>query len=61
MNVGIAPNRGVPTRYTFTIDKNYWFPVAVEESTADGVSKRKVVYEDLRMNIGIGAAFFRLE
>lgn len=53
--------RGTPTRYTFTIDKGYWLPVGVEESTADGVLKRRVVYENLRLNMGMSDSFFRLE
>jgi outer membrane lipoprotein-sorting protein len=53
--------RGNPTRYKFTINKNLWLPVAVEESTADGVLRRRVVYEDLRTNMGIDDSFFRLK
>ncbi|MHC1742390.1 MAG: outer membrane lipoprotein carrier protein LolA [Syntrophobacteraceae bacterium] len=52
--------RGTPTRYTFTIDKALWLPVAVEESTAARVLKRKVVYEDLRINTGVADRYFDL-
>ncbi len=53
--------RGTPTRYTFTVDKRHWLPVAVEERTASGVLKRRVVYENLRIDTGIRTSFFGLE
>ncbi|MFZ2447992.1 MAG: hypothetical protein WAW37_16670 [Syntrophobacteraceae bacterium] len=52
--------RGVPTRYTFTIDKRLHLPVGVDESSPSGVLKRRVLYENLRINTGIGETFFRL-
>ncbi len=52
--------RGIRTRFTFTIDTRLWLPVAVEESTDSGVLKRRVVYEDMRINTGLTDAFFWL-
>lgn len=51
---------GARTRFTFTIDTRLWLPVAVEESSASGVLKRKVVYENLRINTGLTDGFFWL-
>jgi len=52
--------KGEATRYTFYIDKNLWLPVAVEESTPNGVLRRRVVYENLRLNTGVSDRVFRL-
>ncbi len=52
--------RGTPTRYTYTIDKRLWLQVAVEESTVAWVLKRKVVYEDLKINTGVKDGAFDL-
>lgn len=52
--------KGTPTRYRYTIDKKLWLPVAVEESTASRVPKRKVVYEDLKTNTDVPDGTFDL-
>lgn len=49
------------TRYMFRIDRNRWLPEAVDESTPEGVLKREVRFEHLRINLGIADRFFRLD
>jgi outer membrane lipoprotein-sorting protein len=53
--------KGSPPPESFTIDKKLWLPDAVEESSASGVLKRKVVYQYLRTNMGIEDSFFKIE
>jgi outer membrane lipoprotein-sorting protein len=55
-----AFRKGKSTRYTFTIDKDLWLPVAVDESTPAGVLQRRVVYENLKLNTGVSDSVFRL-
>jgi outer membrane lipoprotein-sorting protein len=55
-----AFRKGKPTRYTFSIDTSLWLPVAVDESTPAGVLRRRVVYENLRLNTGVSDSVFRL-
>lgn len=52
--------KGTPTRYTFTIDAQTWLPVAVEESTPEGVLKRRVLYQDMKTNTGVKDSVFEL-
>jgi outer membrane lipoprotein-sorting protein len=52
--------KGTPTRYLFTIDKKLWLPIAGEESTPGAALRRRVVYENLHTNTGIGDTFFLL-
>jgi len=53
--------QGVVTRYRFLIDKKRRLPAGVEESTPDGLLKRKVTFRNLRVNIGVADSFFQLE
>ncbi len=50
----------VVTLYQFFIDKKLWLPVKVEEFTPDGRLGRSVIFEDLRINRGLGDDFFQL-
>jgi outer membrane lipoprotein-sorting protein len=49
------------TQYGFIIDKRLWLPVGVDESTPDGHPERRVMFNDLRINIGTPDAFFQLK
>lgn len=53
--------RGVPTRYRFTVDKRLWLPSAVEEMTPSGTLRRRVVYRDLRVNVGVPDSAFEMD
>ena len=53
--------KGVRTRYEFLIDKMKWLPVEVREYTPDKVLKRQVIFNDLRVNIGVKDSFFQLK
>ena len=53
--------QGVVTRYRFLIDKKRRLPAGVEESTPNGLLKRKVTFRNLRVNIGVADSFFQLE
>jgi outer membrane lipoprotein-sorting protein len=58
----LALNHFVPsttTFYRFRIDKTLWLPVAVDESTPDGVPQRTVAFENLRINTGISDQFIK--
>jgi len=52
---------GVRTRYEFLIDTTKWLPVEVREYTPDKVLKRQVIFNDLRVNIGVKDSFFQLK
>lgn len=52
---------GVVTLYEFFIDKKQWLPVGVEESTPDGILERKIIFQNLRVNVGIPDSFFQLD
>ncbi len=51
---------GVTTLYRFTINKNLWLPVKVEEYTPGGVLERSIYFHNLRTNIGVPDSFFEL-
>ena len=51
----------VLTRYEFIIDKTKWLPVEVSEFSTDGVLERRVIFNDLKINIGIKDSFFQLD
>lgn len=53
--------RGVPRRYVFTIDKEMWLPVAVEEATEEKVLQRTVVYDHIKVNLGVKDSFFHID
>jgi hypothetical protein len=53
--------RGIPTRYVFSIDRTFSLPVGVRESSEDNVPRRTVSYEHLRLNTGIPDSFFKME
>jgi outer membrane lipoprotein-sorting protein len=53
--------KGVRTRYEFLIDKMNWLPVEISEFTADGVLERRVIFSDLKVNIGVKDSFFQLD
>lgn len=53
--------KGAVTLYQFFIDKGFFLPIKVEESTADGRLQRIVIFQNLKINIGISDAFFQLE
>jgi outer membrane lipoprotein-sorting protein len=42
---------GVETRYEFLISKEFWLPVEVGQSTADGVREGRIIFRNLRTNI----------
>jgi outer membrane lipoprotein-sorting protein len=44
---------GVTTRYRFSIDKKTWLPVQIEESSLEGAFERRILFLDLRTNIGV--------
>lgn len=46
------------TRYRFRIDKRLWLPDMVEESTSEGIQKRKIRFEELRTDISMPEDFF---
>jgi outer membrane lipoprotein-sorting protein len=49
---------GVLTLYRFTIDRNLWLPIRVEESDPEGTPGRIVTFRDLRTNISIPDRLF---
>jgi outer membrane lipoprotein-sorting protein len=53
--------KDIRTRYEFLIDKTKWLPVEVSEFTPDGVLERRVIFSDLKLNIGIKNSFFQLD
>lgn len=50
----------VLTQYGSIIDKRLWLPVEVAESTPDGHPERRVMFGDLKINIGIPDGFFQI-
>ncbi len=52
---------GVSTEYRFSIDKNLWLPVQVEESTPDGHLERTIIFRNLKINIEVPSSFFQLD
>jgi len=51
--------KNVKTRYQFLIDKALWLPVAIQESTPDGVLERIIIFQNLRVNIGVPDSLFQ--
>ena len=51
---------GVLTIYRFSIDKELWLPVKVEESDAIGRLERTMIFRNLRTNISVPDSLFRL-
>ncbi len=49
---------GVLTTYLFSIDRALWLPVEVEEFTAGGIIKRKVIFRDLKTSVNLPEGFF---
>lgn len=49
---------GVTTRYRFLIDRVLWLPVAVTESTPQGVMKRTTLFNDLQINPAFPEEYF---
>ncbi len=66
-NVGIRVLAGDPLRpgveneFKYVIDKRFWLPVEVDESTADGRLIRVTTYGDLRINPAIPDELFTKE
>ena len=54
-------HEGVVTLYQFSIDKNLWLPVKVEESTPEGQLERTIIFQNLRMNTGVPDSFFQMD
>lgn len=44
---------GVETRYRYVISKALWLPVEVDESAANGMQEGRIVFHNLRINIGV--------
>ncbi|MGA2936373.1 MAG: hypothetical protein ABSF52_04645 [Syntrophobacteraceae bacterium] len=53
--------KGVAARYIFTIDNRLHLPVQVEEFSPEGAPRRRVVFEDLKVNTGIPESVFTVE
>ncbi len=51
---------GVLTTYLFSIDRTLWLPVEVEEFTAGGIIKRKVIFRDLKTSVNQPEGFFSI-
>ena len=51
--------KDVQTRYEFLINKKKWLPVEVTEFTPDGILERRVIFNDLKLNIGVKNSFFQ--
>ena len=51
---------GVLTLYSFSIDRTRWFPMELEESTPDGVQKRKVIFRNMMPAADIPDSVFRI-
>jgi outer membrane lipoprotein-sorting protein len=49
---------GVTTRYRFSIDKRTWLPVQIMESSFEGAFERRILFLDLRTNIGVPDSTF---
>jgi outer membrane lipoprotein-sorting protein len=49
---------GVTTRYRFSIDKKTWLPVQIEEFSLEGAFERRILFLDLRTNIGVPDSAF---
>jgi outer membrane lipoprotein-sorting protein len=49
---------GVTTRYRFYIDKKIGLPVQIEESSLEGSFERRMLFLDLRTNIGVPDSTF---
>jgi len=52
---------GSVTLYQFFIDATLFLPVQVEESTPDGRQERKITFEGLSIDTGVGDGFFQLD
>ncbi len=52
---------GVLTLYHFYIDRTLWLPVEIEESTPDGVLKRKVIFRGLKTSTDFPDNYFRID
>jgi outer membrane lipoprotein-sorting protein len=52
---------GVVTRYRFLVDKSLWLPVAVEESTPEGLLKRTIHFRNIEKNPQFPGDFFQIE
>jgi outer membrane lipoprotein-sorting protein len=52
---------GVVTLYRFSIDKDLWLPVKVEESMPDGQLERTITFQNLRINTGVPDSFFQMD
>ncbi len=53
--------KGIVTLYQFFIDKHFWLPVKVEESTPEGQLDRTIVFQHLRTNAGVPDSFFKMD
>jgi len=53
--------KGVATRYEFRIDPVRWLPVEVTEEVPQEKRRRRIRFRDLRVNVGLADALFRLE
>jgi outer membrane lipoprotein-sorting protein len=49
---------GVITRYRFSVDKKTWLPSEIEEWTSQGTFERKIIFHDLKTNIGVPDSTF---
>jgi len=59
----LAENHFSPSRltqYAFSIDKDLWLPVAIEESTPDGTLERTIYFRNLSVNVGVPDSAFEL-
>jgi hypothetical protein len=52
--------KGLLSLYEFVIDKQLHLPVEVRESTPDGTLERRVIFHNLRTNIGVPISYFQL-
>jgi hypothetical protein len=49
----------VQTGYRFVIDKTRWLPLEVDESTANGLPRRKLFFKELKTPITVKEDFFK--
>lgn len=51
--------KGVLTLYQFSIDRERWLPIKVEEYSPAGLLERTILFQKLRTNLGIADSFFQ--
>lgn len=52
--------KGKVTIYEFSVDRKSWLPVEIGEFTPEGAAKRRLLFSNIQINLGIPDSFFSL-